>query len=161
MDGSIAFARWRQWYPVKTSHCQNVPQSKRLIVKPSPVKTSRFETKRPRWSKRSRSKRTNANDLMQWLHSVADWSLLHDCGSLFKQVCNDYFVHSLQITNLSVKRANVPSWEGTWAPPGEYDWTCASFGPPESTTQTANRSVQPFLSQLTVESPYTMKGQSF
>ena len=30
-------------------------------------------------------------------------------------------------------------------PPGEYDWTCASFGPPESTTQMANRSVQPFL----------------
>ena len=29
----------------------------------------------------------------------------------------------------------------TW----EYDWTCASFGPPESTTQTANRSVQPLL----------------
>jgi len=30
------------------------------------------------------------------------------------------------------------------APPGEYDLTSASFGPPESTTQTANRSVQPF-----------------
>jgi len=26
-----------------------------------------------------------------------------------------------------------------------YDWTCVSFGPPESTTKTANRSVQPFL----------------
>jgi len=34
---------------------------------------------------------------------------------------------------------------GTMAPPGEYDWTFASLGPPESTTQTANRSVQPFL----------------
>ena len=31
------------------------------------------------------------------------------------------------------------------APPGEYEWTCASFGPPEPTTQTTNRSVQPFL----------------
>ena len=30
-------------------------------------------------------------------------------------------------------------------PSGEYDWTCAFFGPPESTTQTANRSIQPFL----------------
>ena len=40
-----------------------------------------------------------------------------------------------------------PSHEGTLAQPGEYDWTCAStsFGQPESTTQTANRSVQPFL----------------
>jgi len=27
----------------------------------------------------------------------------------------------------------------------KYDWTCASFSSPESTTQTANRSVQPFL----------------
>jgi len=39
---------------------------------------------------------------------------------------------------------NVPSLEGTLAQPGEYDWTYAFFGPPESTTQTANRSVQPF-----------------
>jgi len=30
-------------------------------------------------------------------------------------------------------------------PPGKYNWTCASFGPLESTTQTANGSVQPFL----------------
>ena len=61
-------------YPVRTSHCQNVLQSKRRIVKTSPVKTSRFETKRPRWSKRPKSKRTNVrpNDLMQWLHSVTD-----------------------------------------------------------------------------------------
>jgi len=35
--------------------------------------------------------------------------------------------------------------EGTLAPAGKYDWTCVFFGPPESTTQTANRSVQPFL----------------
>jgi len=41
--------------------------------------------------------------------------------------------------------ANVPSWEDTLPPPGEYDWTCASFGPLESTPQTANQSVQPFL----------------
>jgi len=39
---------------------------------------------------------------------------------------------------------NVYSHEGTLAPPGEYDWTCASFGPLVSTTQTANGSVQPF-----------------
>ena len=41
--------------------------------------------------------------------------------------------------------ANVPSHEGTLVPPGAYDWTCAAFGPSDSTTQTANRSVQPFL----------------
>ena len=39
----------------------------------------------------------------------------------------------------------MPTWEDTLAPPGEYNWTCASFGPPESTTQTAYRSVQLFL----------------
>jgi len=37
------------------------------------------------------------------------------------------------------------------APPGEYDWTCASFGPPESTTQTANWSAQPFCAHLMAE----------
>jgi len=26
--------------------------------------------------------------------------------------------------------ATLPSHEGTLAPPGKYDWTCASFGPP-------------------------------
>ena len=41
--------------------------------------------------------------------------------------------------------ANVLFHVGILAPPGEYNWTCASFGLPESTTQTANRSVQPFL----------------
>ena len=39
----------------------------------------------------------------------------------------------------------VSSHEGTLAPPGEYDWTCASFGPLKSTTETANGSVLPFL----------------
>jgi len=34
---------------------------------------------------------------------------------------------------------------GTLAPLGEYHWTCGSFSPPESTTQTENRLVQPFL----------------
>jgi len=33
----------------------------------------------------------------------------------------------------------------TWGHIGEYDWTSASFGPPKSTTQTVNQSVQPFL----------------
>jgi len=41
--------------------------------------------------------------------------------------------------------SNVSSHEDTFAPPGEYDWTCASFGPLQSTTETAPRSVQPPL----------------
>ena len=40
---------------------------------------------------------------------------------------------------------NVPSHEDTLAQPGKYDLTCASFGPPESTTQTVNQSIQPFM----------------
>jgi len=39
----------------------------------------------------------------------------------------------------------VPSHEIVLVQPGEYDSTCASFCPPESTTQTANRSIQPCL----------------
>jgi len=38
--------------------------------------------------------------------------------------------------------------KGTLAPPGEYDWTCASFSPLKSTTDTANGSVQSFLHSL-------------
>jgi len=40
---------------------------------------------------------------------------------------------------------------GTLAPPGEYDWTCASFGAYESTTQTA------VSAQMMAESPYTLQ----
>jgi len=82
--------RYSEGYPIKTSHCQNVPQSKRPIVKTSPVKTSRFETKRPRWSKRPKSKRTNVNDLMQWLHSITDCVVViyTDRDSKFKKFFN-------------------------------------------------------------------------
>ena len=48
---------------------------------------------------------------------------------------------------------NVFSHEGTLAPPGEYDWSCASFGPLEFTTETANGSVQPFLHILRQKVP--------
>jgi len=56
--------------------------------------------------------------------------------------------------------ANVPSNVGTLAPPGEYDSTCASFGPPESTIQTANRSVHPFLHSSRQNVPILTMGSS-
>jgi len=37
---------------------------------------------------------------------------------------------------------NMSSHEGTLAPPGEYDWICASFSSLKPTTQTANRSLK-------------------
>jgi len=40
---------------------------------------------------------------------------------------------------------NVSSHDGTLAPPGEYNWNCASFSPLESTTKMPNQSVQPCL----------------
>jgi len=57
---------------------------------------------------------------------------------------------------------NVPSQRRTLAPPGEYDLTRGSFGRPESTIQTSNRSVQPFLNSLqqcrrAYECPYTLQ----
>jgi len=55
----------------------------------------------------------------------------------------------------------MPSHVGTLAPPGKYDWTCASFGPPESTTQTANQSVQPFLHSSQQKVPILCNGQPF
>jgi len=57
--------------------------------------------------------------------------------------------------------ANVPSHVGTVAPPGEYDWTCASFGIPESTTQTANQSVQLLLHSSPQNVPVLSNGRPF
>jgi len=54
--------------------------------------------------------------------------------------------------------ANVPTGDGTLSPPGEYDWTCASFSTPESTAQTANRSVQPFLHHSRQKVPILYNG---
>jgi len=48
-----------------------------------------------------------------------------------------------QLTHFCTALRRVSSC--TWAPPSEYNWTCAFFGLLESTTQTASRSVQPFL----------------
>ena len=47
----------------------------------------------------------------------------------------------------------------TLTPPGEYHLTRASFGPTESTTQTANRSVQPFLYSSRWKIPILYNGQ--
>ena len=57
--------------------------------------------------------------------------------------------------------ANVPSHVGTLAPSGKYDWTCASFGPPESTTQRENRLVQPFLHSSWQKVPILYSGRPF
>jgi len=57
--------------------------------------------------------------------------------------------------------SNVSSHEGTLAPPGEYDWNCASFGPLESTTQTANGSVQLFLHSLRHKVPLLYNGRPY
>jgi len=48
----------------------------------------------------------------------------------------------------------------TLAPPGEYDSTCASFCPPESTIQTANRPIQPFLHSSLQKVPILRMGSS-
>ena len=53
----------------------------------------------------------------------------------------------------STGEGNVSFHKGTLAPPGEYHWTCASFGPLESTTETANGSVQPLLHSLRQKVP--------
>ena len=56
---------------------------------------------------------------------------------------------------------NVSSHECTLAPPDEYDWICASFGPFESRTQTANGSVQPFLQSSRQEVPILCNGRPY
>jgi len=49
----------------------------------------------------------------------------------------------------------------TLAPADEYNWTCASFGPPESITQRANLSVHLFLYSLRQKVPILYNGQPF
>ena len=56
---------------------------------------------------------------------------------------------------------NVSFHKGTLVPPGEYDWTCASFGPLESTTDTANGSVQSFLHSLPQKVPILYNGRPY
>jgi len=53
---------------------------------------------------------------------------------------------------------NVSFNKGTLAPAGKYDWTCASFNSLESTTDTANGSVQPFLHSLRQKVPILYNG---
>jgi len=50
---------------------------------------------------------------------------------------------------------------GTLAPPGEYDWTYAFFGPPKSITQMAIRSVQPFFHSARQNVPILYNGRPF
>jgi len=57
--------------------------------------------------------------------------------------------------------ANVLSRVGTLAPPGKYNWSCAFFGPPESTIQTTNRSVQPILHSSRQKVPIPTISSSF
>ena len=56
---------------------------------------------------------------------------------------------------------NVPFHVGTLTLPAEFYSTCASFGPPESTTETANRSVQPFLHSSRQKVSILYNGQPF
>jgi len=72
-----------------------------------------------------------------WIHDSKKWSKQFDI--------RPHHCRRRTVQPYSPGGANVPSHEGTLAPPGEYDWTCASFGPLESTTLTANPLVQPFL----------------
>jgi len=52
---------------------------------------------------------------------------------------------------------NVSFHKGTLAPPGEYDWTCASFDPLECTTDTAKWIGSVVFAQLMAESAYTLQ----
>jgi len=56
---------------------------------------------------------------------------------------------------------NVSFHKGTLVPSGKYDWTCASFGPLESTTETANGSVRPFLHSLQQKVPIFYNGHPY
>jgi len=57
--------------------------------------------------------------------------------------------------------SNLSFHKGTLAPPGKYDWTCASFSPLKSTTDTANGLLQPFLHSLWQKVPILYIGHPY
>jgi len=73
------------------------------------------------------------------------------------------FSHSSQQNVVGYIGATWRKWLKlcTLALPGEYDWTRASFGPPESTTQTANQLVQPFPHSSQQKVPILYNGRPF
>jgi len=68
---------------------------------------------------------------------------------------------NLTIGRIAAGHGRFSSIEGTLVPPGEYDWTCVSFGPPKSTIQMANWLVQPFLHSSRQKVPILTMGSSF
>ena len=69
--------------------------------------------------------------------------------------------HRRMVQWYSTGDGNVSLHKGTLAPPGEHDWTCASFGPLESTTDMANGSVQSFLHSLRQKVPILYNGRPY
>jgi len=53
---------------------------------------------------------------------------------------------------------NMSFHEGTLASPGEYDWTCTSFGPLDSITEMANGSAEPFCTAYSRRCLYCTMG---
>ena len=72
---------------------------------------------------------------------------------------NAHRSHRRIVQCYSTGDGKVSFHKGTLAPPGEYDWSCASFGPLESTTETGNGSVQPFLHNLRQKVPILYNGR--
>ena len=91
------------------------------------------------------------------------WSkvIWHKAASLQQASVQSYSPVAPMCPPLRAHWRHVPSGEGTLAPPGEYDWTCASFGLPMSTSKTASRSVKPFLHSSLQNSLYFTMGAPF
>ena len=70
-----------------------------------------------------------------FLNKVESW---FNIIAILATVLNAFFSIKSQSKKKIIKRVQFST-------PGEYHWTCASFGPPESTTKTENRPVQSFL----------------
>jgi len=116
-NGSLVFARWRQ--------CGPDPPHKGAIT----VERTCPGNGHARWhSAMSCAKMAELTDLPFGL-----WTRVGRRKHKLNRIC--------QVTTMCPHGGH----QGTLASSGEYNSTCVSFGPPESTTQMANRFVQPFL----------------
>jgi len=67
--------------------------------------------------------------LSNWARPIDNWQVV-------KVICHKaHRCHRRMVQCYSKGDGNVSSHEGTLAPSGEYNWTCASFDPFESTTK--------------------------
>jgi len=131
--------KWSKWFDIRPHRC-----SRRTVqsYSPSGAMPSHEGTLAP------------LDEYSALVHSGATWRIgLNLCLIALAHRQINRFSHFF------TAHGRVPS--GTLAPHGEYHLNCAFFSPLESTTQTTNRPVQPYLHSSRQKVPILYNGRPF